>query len=51
MNILNFRKDWLTQPRDHIDYKDRWLHSDLKVMAYPYVYPLFDDFVKRGELK
>ena len=26
----------------------RWLHGDFKVVAYPFIYPLFDDLVEKG---
>ncbi|MDD4017435.1 MAG: hypothetical protein PHV28_05770 [Kiritimatiellae bacterium] len=32
-------------------YEDRWLHSDLKDMAYFYVYKLFDRIVNEGGLE
>lgn len=32
-------------------YADRWLHSDLKDVAYPYTYTLFDRFVLEGGLE
>lgn len=28
-----------------------WKHSDLRVVAYPYVYKLFNELVGKGELK
>ena len=39
-------------PRDnnHV-YKQRWLHSDAKDLAYLYVSRLFDRLVQEGELK
>ena len=32
-------------------YYDRWLHSDLKNMAYLYTYGLFNELVSRGGLQ
>jgi len=32
-------------------YKTRWLHSDLKDMAYLYTYDLFNQIVTEGGLK
>ena len=32
-------------------YNTRWLHSDLKNMAYPYTHQLFDEFVSKGSLQ
>lgn len=32
-------------------YVTRWLHSDLKVMAYPYTYFLFKQLVTDGSLQ
>ena len=37
--------------REHQDYADRWLHSDLKDMAYEYTYRVFDDIAEKGEMK
>ena len=31
--------------------KDRWLHSDFKNVALPYVYPLFQTMINRGSLR
>jgi hypothetical protein len=28
-----------------------WLHSDIKNMAYYYVYPAFTNIVEKGEMK
>jgi hypothetical protein len=28
----------------------RWLHSDLKTIGYPYIYPMYDEIVELGEL-
>jgi hypothetical protein len=33
------------------DYEDRWLHSDLKNMAYFYTHLLFDTLADEGDLK
>jgi len=33
------------------DLDNRWLHSDLKQVAYYYVYPLFVNLVETGGLK
>lgn len=30
--------------------EQRWLHSDLKTIAYPYIYPMYDGIVELGEL-
>ena len=32
-------------------YLDKWFHSDMKDMAFFYVYPLFDDLATKGTLK
>ena len=29
----------------------RWMHSDIKTMAYYYVYPAFTNIVEKGEMK
>jgi hypothetical protein len=31
--------------------KNRWLHSDIKDVAYPFVYQVFDDVVQKGSLE
>jgi pimeloyl-ACP methyl ester carboxylesterase len=30
--------------------EQRWLHSDLKTIGYPYIYPMYDEIVELGEL-
>ena len=37
--------------RNHPKYGERWLHSDIKDMAYLYVYKAFDKMVEKGDLK
>lgn len=32
-------------------YLEKWFHSDMKDMAYYYVYPLYDDLKTKGNLK
>lgn len=29
----------------------KWRHSDFKVVALPYVYPMFEEMISRGALK
>jgi hypothetical protein len=45
----DFKPEGGTWPRDnnHL-YKQRWLHSDLKNLAYFYVHKLFDQLVQEG---
>ena len=31
--------------------RDRWLHSDFKNVALPFVYPLFQAMINRGSLR
>lgn len=31
-------------------WKDRWLHNDIREVAYPYVNNLFDQLVKNGDM-
>ncbi|MFO7871008.1 MAG: hypothetical protein R6V03_06200, partial [Kiritimatiellia bacterium] len=38
-------------PRNHETYVDRWLHSDVKNMAYLYTYKVFKEIAEKGELK
>ena len=37
--------------RNHPTFNDSWLHSDMKDMAFFYVYKLYDQLVQRGALK
>ena len=32
-------------------YFEKWFHSDMKDMAYYYVYPLYDELTTKGNLK
>ena len=38
------------RPQKHF-YKTRWLHCDIKDMAYFYISKAFDDFANAGEMK
>lgn len=38
-------------PRSGGDYNDRWLHNDIREIAYLYVYNVFDEIVNKGEMK
>jgi hypothetical protein len=46
-----FKRDDYAWGRYHDDYKERWLHSDMKDMAYFYTYKLFNKLVKEGKLE
>ena len=37
--------------RSAAPYNDRWLHSDLRDMAYFYTHDLFEQIVTKGELQ
>ena len=37
--------------RSHPVFEDSWLHSDMKDMAYFYVYRLYEQLVQKGSLK
>lgn len=37
--------------RDSDTYHTRWLHNDLKNMAYLYTYELFNELVSQGEMQ
>ena len=37
--------------REHDVYKQNWLHSDMKDIAFFYVYPLYDELRQKGNLK
>jgi hypothetical protein len=38
-------------PKDHDKWKKRWLHSDIKNMAFLYVMQAFNEIVRTGDLK
>jgi len=48
MNAVFHSAAW---PRTQGDYGTRWLHSDIKNIAYFYIASLFDDIAQKGELK
>lgn len=48
LNTFNYRDEW---GRNSDTYGQRWFHSDMKDMAYFYVYPLFDELIEKGNLK
>lgn len=49
LNGSSFRNGW---GRSHPNFGDAWFHSDMKDMAYFYVYKLYDNIVKtRGGLQ
>ncbi|HQM51467.1 MAG TPA: hypothetical protein PLJ71_22540, partial [Candidatus Hydrogenedentes bacterium] len=50
MNALNLHPNGWWRTGDG-DLDNRWLHSDLKQVAYYYVYPLFVNLVETGGLK
>lgn len=49
LNSSSFRNEW---GRNHPSFGVSWLHSDMKGMAYFYVYKLYDEIVKKqGDLQ
>ena len=44
----NYRNGW---GRNHPTFKKSWLHSDMKDMAHFYVYKLYEQLVRKGNLK
>lgn len=48
LNSSIYRNEW---GRDSDFYGANWLHSDMKDMAYFYVYPLYDELKTKGNLK
>lgn len=48
LNDASYRDGW---GRSHKTYLDNWFHSDMKDMAYFYVYPLYDELKTKGNLK
>jgi hypothetical protein len=49
LNVSQFQKGWGRDVTE--DDSTPWLHSDIKDMAYRYIYPLFKEFVERGSMK
>ena len=48
LNGSSYRDGW---GRNDNVYLDKWLHSDMKDMAFFYVYPLYNDLLTKGNLK
>lgn len=48
LNDAQYRDGW---GRNVDVYLDQWLHSDMKDIAYFYVYPLYDELKTKGNLK
>jgi hypothetical protein len=48
LNTSDYRDEW---GRNSDTYGQRWFHSDMKDMAYFYVYPLYDELTEKGNLK
>jgi len=45
----DFKNEW---PAERLALRDaRWRHNDFKIIAYPFTYKLYDDFVAKGDLK
>jgi len=50
IDVIDRPNGWW-RPKSFGQLGERWLHSDMFEVAYCYVYEVFDDFVRRGELK
>ncbi len=48
LNTSKYRNGW---GRNHRFYEDKWLHSDMKDMAFFYVYKLYNELIQKGGLK
>lgn len=48
LNGTSYRDGWGRQ--DNV-YNQNWLHSDMKDMAFFYVYPLYNELVQKGTMK
>ena len=48
LNTSKYRDGW---GRNDNVYQQNWFHSDMKDMAYFYVYPLYDELKTKGNLK
>jgi len=51
MDTHNLQNGWPQERLGDQDKLDRWFHSDIKNIAYPYVYRVFEEFVTQGGLK
>jgi len=49
VNGDDFKNGWGRGPTS--SYGTRWLHSDMKDMAYPYTHVLYDTMVSEGDLQ
>ena len=43
--------NWWAEVRLRGEWEDAWLHSDIRIVAYPYVHAAFDEMVEEGGLK
>ena len=50
MNVT-FKSDGGVWGRDHGDYGKRWLHNDMREMAFFYTHKLFKHLVVQGDLQ
>jgi hypothetical protein len=48
INMMDKQNGWPSTRLGNQQLQDRWLHSDLKNIAFLYVYKLFDDIAARG---
>lgn len=50
-NFEDFENSWPSERTVNAAFGTHWLHSDLKAVAYPYVYKAFDELVADENLK
>lgn len=49
-DMQNYQDGWPYE-RDNTQFPDRWLHSDIKAIAYPFVWQIYDEISKKGDLE
>lgn len=50
-NMNSMQNGWPQERLDVLEDGDRWFHSDVKKVAYPYVRRVFEEFVAQGGLE
>jgi len=50
-NMHNMKNGWPQERLNDQEKEDHWLHSDIRYIAYPFTYKLFDKIVEKGALK
>ena len=50
VDMYGLESGWPEERRDDDEKTDHWLHGDIKEVAYPFTFTVFDDVVQRGGL-